>query len=122
MAARSTGSGHNGVQRFLADLRMSIERRSFADRRAANRAVPLDRRDGGDRRQRVDRRQQLSEYSDEQAAEIREMILDPTAHVSCPACGEHLMLGPPTRQDEHTVRRVHCTHCRRSVAIRTPPS
>ena len=121
MLPRPPESHDDALQRFLSDLRRSVERRTSVDRRCAARPVLRDRRDGGERRARVERRQMLEAYSDEEAAEIKKMITDPAAHVTCPACDGHLMLGPPTRQDRGTVRRVHCTHCRRSVTVRTPP-
>ncbi len=121
MPARPPESSHDGLQRFLSDLRCSAERRTFGDRRCAARPVLLDRRGGADRRARIERRQRLGDYSDEEAVEIRVMIVDPAIRVACPVCDGYLMLGPPARRGVLTFRQVHCTHCRRSVALRTPP-
>ncbi|KPJ87903.1 MAG: hypothetical protein AMS18_14035 [Gemmatimonas sp. SG8_17] len=121
MPRRPPESRNSGLQRFLSDLRCSAERRTFGDRRCASRPVPLDRRGGGERRARVDRRQMLSFFSDEDAAEIKVMIVDPAIRVACPVCEGHLMLGPPVGRNDATFRHVHCTQCRRSVALRTPP-
>jgi hypothetical protein len=120
MPRRPPESRNNGLQRFLSDLRCSFERRTSGDRRCASRPVLLDRRGGGERRARADRRQMLRSFSDEDAAEIKVMIVDPAIRVACPVCEGHLMLGPPARRNDATFRRVHCTQCRRSVALRTP--
>ncbi|UCG86462.1 MAG: hypothetical protein JSW71_21620 [Gemmatimonadota bacterium] len=109
------------MQRFLSDLRCSAERRTFGDRRCASSPVLLDRRSEVERRARPDRRQGLREFSDEDAAEIRMMIVNRAIRVACPVCDGHLMLGPPAKRGVLTFRRVHCTNCRCSVVLRTPP-
>ncbi len=122
MVLKHTQLRYEGVKRFLSDLRSAPERRSFGDRRCVSFPVILDRRSGADRRERIERRQSVDAYDDAEAGKIRSMICDPAMRVACPACQGHLMLGPPMRRDSGIVRQVHCTICRKSVAIRTCPA
>ena len=122
MIPKHTQLRYEGVKRFLSDLRCLPERRSFGDRRCVSFPFVLDRRNGGDRRERIERRRSLDLYDDAEASEIRSMICDPSVRVACPACEGHLMLGPPIRRDGGIIRPVHCTVCRKSVKIRTCPA
>jgi hypothetical protein len=122
MTERHDTPRYNGVHRFLSDLRCSAERRTSGDRRRRDKAIVVERRAGIDRRIDDERRQSLSHYSTEDSLDIRGMVLDPASRVACPECDGSLMLGPPMARDEVIIRRVHCTSCRRSLILETPPS
>jgi len=121
MTDKNDASYYEGVQRFLADLRCSAERRASVDRRSRHKKVIVERRGGQERRFYQERRQSLSHYSTEDALDIKTMVLDPGSRVACPECNGSLMLGPPVAKDGLTFRRVHCTSCRRSLILETPP-
>jgi len=122
MIDKDDASYYEGVQRFLSDLRCSAERRTSGDRRQRHRNVVVERRAGEERRIYRERRQSLSNYSAEDVLDIKAMISDPGSRVACPECSGSLMLGPPVAKDELIVRRVHCTTCRRSLLLETPPN
>jgi hypothetical protein len=119
---------------FLADLRSGTERRSWEERRQAERRqatleVPDERRDMGNRRSGVDRRimlldrrRRISEpYAQRHAEVIREMVTHPGTGASCPRCEGNLLLGPPVSRDDGLAREVRCTNCRHSVVITQLP-
>jgi hypothetical protein len=122
MGDKNDASYYDGVQRFLADLRCSAERRASVDRRRRHKNVIVERRAGEERRIYQERRQSLSNYSTEDTLDIKAMVLDPGSRVACPECNGSLMLGPPVAKDGLIFRRVHCTSCRRSLILETPPS
>ncbi len=122
MTDKRDASYYDGVQRFLADLRCSAERRTSEDRRRRSKEVIVERRAGMERRGHQERRCSLTHYSTEDALDIKTMVLDPSSRVACPECDGSLMLGPPMAKDDVIVRRVHCTSCRRSLILETPPS
>ncbi len=114
---------HEGLRRFLNDLRATADRRSKADRRlgeAARRGA--ERRTGSERRVVRDRRQPVfATYSLEDVDDIREMIRHPKVRAACPECDANMMLGPPFEAEGHTARRVQCTGCRRRTILKDIP-
>ena len=56
-------------------------------------------------------------YAPDDAADIRLMIDNPDVRAACPECDGLLMLGPTIHRGGRTVRRVHCTGCRRSADL-----
>jgi len=129
------GDWMQGLRRFLSDLRDGTERRSWQERREAERRGAghepeterrgsEDRRSGGDRRvMLLDRRRTLSyPYAHQHAEQIREMLLTPDTSVVCPRCSGDLLLGPPESRGSHTAREVRCTQCRHCVVITGLPA
>ncbi len=114
---------YRGLRRFLADLRLAVDRRGFDDRRNVSgdplpSSVAFERRSGQDRRIVNDRRWGHSApYSPGDTLLIHEMLMNPRLEVACPQCDGYLMLGPPMSNDGDKVRRVHCTSCRRNVTV-----
>lgn len=127
-APRNRGP-NEAVRRFLADLRASVDRRSWQDRREGNRgsgAVAMvdqqggaDRRSGAERRiVLTDRRRRMHEaFSRGDAEHIREMMMDPGVEAACPRCDGNLMLGSVIPHKGGTARNVYCTGCRRGVLL-----
>jgi hypothetical protein len=124
-----------GLRRFLRDLRDGTERRSWKERRRAERRVLArevdadrrraeNRRAGGDRRlMLLDRRRTISyPYAHQHAEQIRDMLLRPGMNAVCPRCGGDLLLGPRQSRGASTARGVLCTHCRHCVVITDLPT
>ncbi len=134
MVAYSSNDPTRGLRRFFADLRESADRRTWSDRRSADRrvtSVPVesdqraaDRRGALDRRVVLtDRRHRVAEtYSLENAELICEMVMHDDMEAACPKCDGNLMLGPVIVRDGKKVREVHCTDCRRCVVITDLPA
>lgn len=120
----------DGIRRFLADLRSHIERRSAEERRRVERRStdgPIEterrrqERRARERRKRSERRRPpAAQFSWNHTCRIHEMLAAADAEVACPRCGGRLLLGPPETRARVTTREVHCTDCRRSVAIVEP--
>ncbi len=135
MAKKPPSVSHDGIRRFLADLRAGAERRSWDerrndDRRTVSKEVDPDRRNAADRRsgsdRRVmllDRRRRISEpYALQHAELIREMLLNPDTVAACPRCDGSLLLGPLVSRGDSNAREVRCTCCRHSVVISHLPA
>ena len=134
MQGRPPDNWNEGIKRFLADLRSGAERRSWEERRRAERRAssvdaaterrsPEDRREGDRRIMLLDRRRRLSEpYAQQHAERIREMLLKSQGEVDCPRCRGGLLLGPPQKRGTTIAREVLCTSCRHSVVITGLPA
>ncbi len=134
MIAYNSEDPTRGLRRFFADLRESADRRTWSDRRSADRrvaSVPVEhcrraaeRRSELDRRVvLIDRRHRVAEtYSLEKAELICEMVMHDDMEAACPKCDGNLMLGPVIVRDGKKVREVHCTDCRRCVVITDLPA
>ena len=134
MVASRTRDPTNGLRRFISDLRASQDRRTWSDRRSADRRAETtavehdrrvtDRRSDQDRRVVLtDRRRRIVEtYSLEDAEQICEMVMHDEREAACPACDGNLLLGPVEVCDEIAQREVHCTECRRCLVLTDLPS
>jgi len=134
MQERPPNNWNEGIKRFLADLRSGAERRSWDERRRAERREtvgdaaterrgPEDRRKGDRRIMLLDRRHRISEpYAQRHAESIREMLLESDGEVDCPRCHGGLLLGPPQLRGTTNAREVLCTGCHHCVVITGLPA
>ena len=129
MQEQPPSNWNEGIKRFLADLRSGTERRSWAERRSAERRAeradvaterrdPENRRKGDRRVMLLDRRRRITEpYAQQHAESIREMLLKSEREGDCPRCRGGLLLGPPQSRGTTIAREVLCTRCRHRVVI-----
>ena len=120
---------HDGLRRFLDDLRSEGDRRSSRDRRCGERRVaniPVrhERRSGRDRRASADRRisydrrrEQVEQFTLAESRLIREMLEHPEREAACPQCCGRLLLGPVETHAGVRMQDVVCTGCRRSTLL-----
>ena len=130
MSEQSKDNLEEETRQFLPDYRSDVDRRAWQERREESResgSYPAGRdlrnRDSDAERRVVltDRRHPTSErYSNKDAEQIRDMILDPYG-VVCPQCQGDLLLGRMSTHQGITGRQVHCTSCRRCVIIAVVP-
>ncbi len=132
MSEAHTEKSSDDPRLFLTDSRAGEDRREWherrtGDRRSGSKPAERERRGGGRRSERdrrvvlTDRRHATSEpYSQQDAEQIRDMILNPVG-VSCPQCDGDLLLGRLVSRRDVTGRQVHCVTCRRCVLIAALP-
>jgi CheY-like chemotaxis protein len=93
-----------------APLRSQKARRARV-RRAGRRRRRWDRRVGDRRAPGPD------QFSRDELARVRELIVSPRLPFECPHCKGALALGYPIGRHGHTVRGVRCTACQRSCTF-----
>lgn len=120
---------HDGLRRFLDDLRSEGDRRSGGDRRRgerriANIPVRHERRFGRDRRASAERRisydrrrPQVEQFTLAESRLIREILGQAEREAACPQCTGRLLLGPVETHAGVSMQDVVCTGCRRSTLL-----
>ncbi len=120
---------HEGLRRFLDDLRSEGDRRSRSERRCGERRVanvPVrhERRSGRDRRASAERRisydrrrPQIEQFTLAESRLIKELLGQPDREAACPQCHGRLLLGPVETHAGVRMQDVVCTGCRKSTLL-----